>query len=85
MNTEYSFLLSKYQNLNEYPTDQISVAAQEKTDITSFLNQTCASLRPVQVWYLKIDSVQIISMCVCVSAPRLLITSGMMWRDMDPI
>ena len=23
-------------------------------------------------------------MCVCVSAPRLLITSGIMWRDMDP-
>ena len=24
-------------------------------------------------------------MCVCVSPPRLLITSGVMWRDMDPM
>ena len=25
------------------------------------------------------------SVCVCVSAPRLLVTSGAMWHDMDPI
>ena len=31
--------------------------------------------------------VRIVSMCVCVcvSVPRLLITSGMVWRDMDSI
>ena len=54
-----------------------------------FLNQVCASLS--HTWFLNIDPVQIVSMCVCVclcvcvSAPRLLITSGVMWCDMDPI
>ena len=43
-------------------------------------------------WFLKIDSVQIVGMCVCVCVcvcvclrPRLSITSGIMWRDMDLI
>ena len=49
---------------------------------------------PVCGWFLKIDPVWIVSMCVCVFAcvcvcvcpsPRLLITSGVMWSDMDPI
>ena len=39
-------------------------------------------------WFLKIDLVRIVSMhvrvCVC-PRPRLLITSGMMWRDMNLI
>ena len=40
------------------------------------------------VWFLKIVSVRM-SVCVCVgvcvcSPPRLLITSGVMWRYMDP-
>ena len=26
-----------------------------------------------------------VCVCVCVSAPRLLITSGVMWCDIDPI
>ena len=47
-----------------------------------FLNQPCA-------WFLKVDPVRIISMCVCLCVfvcvcvsppPRLLITSGVMWR-----
>ena len=51
-----------------------------------FLNQACISLWPVRAWFLKIDAVRIIGMCMCVSPhPRLLITSGMMWRDMDLI
>ena len=49
-------------------------------------------------WFLKIEPVRIICMCVCVCVcvcvclcvcvcppPRLLITSGMMWRDIDSI
>ena len=59
-----------------------------------FLNQACA-------WFPKIVSVQtsvcvFVSVCVCVCVfvcvfvcvcppLRLLITSGVMWRDMDPI
>ena len=38
------------------------------------------------VWFLKIVSVQTsvcVFVCVC-PPPRLLITSGVMWRDMDP-
>ena len=26
-----------------------------------------------------------VCVCVCVPAPEAVITSGMMWRDMDPI
>ena len=48
-----------------------------------FLNQACAGHRPVRAWFLKVDPVQIV--CMCVSAPRLLITSGVMWRDIDLI
>ena len=48
-----------------------------------FLNQACA-------WFLRIASVcECLYACVCVfacvSVPRLLITSGMMWCDIDPI
>ena len=46
-----------------------------------FLNQAHA-------WFLIIVSVQMfVCVCVCVFVhppPRLLITSGMMWHDMDP-
>ena len=45
-----------------------------------------------RAWILEIDPMRIISMCVCVcvcvyvcSLLRLLITSGVMWRDIDPI
>ena len=46
-----------------------------------FLNQATA-------WFLKIDPMRIVGMrvCVCVCPrPRLLITRGMMWRDIDLI
>ena len=66
----------------------------------------------MRAWFLKIEPVRIVSMCVCVCmcvcmfmcvcvclcvcvdvcvcvfvclCPRLLITSGVMWRDLDPI
>ena len=42
--------------------------------ISHLLNQARASRRPVHVWFLKIDPVRIVSMCVylcvCVSAPE---------------
>ena len=43
-------------------------------------------MRPARAWFLKIVSVRT-SVCVfaCVSTPRLLITSGVMLRDMDLI
>ena len=46
--------------------------------------------RAARAWFLKIDPVRIVSMrayvyvCVC-PRPRLLITSGVMWRDIDLI
>ena len=42
---------------------------------------------PVRAWFLEIVSVQTsvcVFVCVC-PPPRLLITSGVMWRDMDPM
>ena len=55
-----------------------------------FLNQARAGLRPARAWFLKIDPVRIVCMraCVCVCVcprPRLLITSGVMWHDIDLI
>ena len=54
-----------------------------------FLNQARAGLRPARAWFLKIDPVRT-SVCVCVYVcvcvcppPRLLITSGVMWCDID--
>ena len=41
-----------------------------------------------RAWFLKIDPVRIICMCVCMCVcppPRLLITSGVMWHDIDSI
>ena len=52
------------------------------------LSQVRAGHRPAHAWFLEIDSVQIVSMCVCLRVcppQRLLITSGVMWRDIDPI
>ena len=61
-----------------------------------FLNQAYAGRRPVPTCFLKIVSVWtsacvcvyvcvFVCVCLCVSAPRLLIISGVMWHDMDPI
>ena len=49
-----------------------------------------AGHRLARAWFLKIDHVWIVNMyvrvrvCVC-PRPRLFITSGVMWHDMDPI
>ena len=57
---------------------------------TKLLNQARAG----HSWFLKIDPVRVISMCVCLRVcvcvcvyppTRLLVTSGVMWQDMDPI
>ena len=52
-----------------------------------FLNQACAGQRPAHAWFLRIASVhECLYACVFVyPPPRLLITSGMMWCDIDPI
>jgi len=52
--------------------------------ILKFLNQ---SKRPAHDWFLEIAFVHDVCMhvCVCVSAPRLLITSGMIGCDMEPL
>ena len=49
--------------------------------VVGLLNQAC---RPASTWFLKIDPVRIVGMCVC-ARPRLLITSGVMWHDMKSI
>ena len=49
-----------------------------------FLNQAHAGQRPVRAWFLDIDLVR--EVCVCVSVcppPRLLITSGVIWTPYD--
>ena len=35
-------------------------------DTVLFLNQTRAGHRPARAWFLKIDPVRIVGMCVCV-------------------
>ena len=53
-----------------------------------YLNQAHAGLWLVRTLFLKIISVRMsvcVCLCVCVSAPRLLITRGVMWHDMDPM
>ena len=55
--------------------------------ISVFLNQARTGHRPVRTWFLEIVSVRTsvcAFACVC-PPPRLLITSGLMWCDMDPI
>ena len=55
--------------------------------IILFLNQALAGHRPVRTWFLRIAPVlECRYACVCVCPPpRLLITSGVMWCDIDPI
>ena len=55
-----------------------------------FLNQARTVHRPASAWFLKIDPVWIIGMrvrvCVCMCPhPKLLITSGVIWRDVTLI
>ena len=50
----------------------------------TFLNDVRTSLRPVRAWFLEIDLVR--ELCVCVSMcppPRLVITSGVIWTPYD--
>ena len=50
-------------------------------------NQVCASHRPVSTWFLEVAFVLMsvcVYMCVC-PPPRSLITSGMIWCDIDPV
>ena len=51
---------------------------------TGFLNQAHAGHRLVLTWFLKIVSARTSYVCVCLP-PGLLITSGMIWHDMDPM
>ena len=46
--------------------------------------------RPTRAWFLKVDPVRIVGMHACVLVfvcprPRLSISSGVMWRDIDLI
>ena len=51
-----------------------------------FLNQVRAGQRPVHTWFLEITFVRNVCVCVCVCLPpRLLITSGVIWCDMEPL
>ena len=51
-----------------------------------FFKPDVASHRPVHAWFLKNDLIHAVCVCVCVSLPpRLVITNGMMRRDMNPI
>ena len=65
----------------------------DSMQILTYLNQACTYLWPACDWFLKIVSVwtSIICMCVCVHVCdcvcvplRLLITSGVIWCDIDP-
>ena len=54
----------------------------------TLLNQVCVGHRLACTWFLIIDPVRIVGMhaCICVSPhQRLLIASGVIWRNMDLI
>ena len=60
----------------------------KETHAIKFLNQAIAGLWPAHTWFLKIVPVWLfvcVYVFVCVSAPKAIITSGVMWRDMDSI
>jgi len=69
--------------------DHIDNACPIEMVRSKFLNQACASLQPARDWFLEITFVRDVSMlacvCVCVPTLRLLITSGMMWCDIEPL
>ena len=72
----------------KYVCTYIDPYTNSRTPTHRFLNQASAGQRLVHAWFLKIDSVRIFSMCVCLRVcppPRVLITSGVMWLDLDPI
>ena len=50
--------------------------------LEQFLNQAHVRHRLASAWFLKIDPVQIVGMCVCPRL-RLLITSGVIWTSYD--
>ena len=62
---------------------------QNSSCILVILNQARTSHRLVHAWFLRIAFVrelQYVCVCVCVCPPpRLLITSDVMWRDIDHI
>ena len=50
----------------------------------SLSNQPRAGHRPIHAWFLEIYLVREVCVCMCLP-PRLVITSGVMWCDMDLI
>ena len=66
----------------------VIVQVVNSEEYQSLLNQARAGRRLARAWFLKIDSVRIVCMRACVCEcprPRLLITSGVMWRDINLI
>ena len=79
-------MLLQYQNFLPFGYYQlkliiIKMCFEVQNIWLQFLNQ-------VHAWFLKIKPVRIVCMCVCVCVcppPRLLITSDVMWHDIDSI
>ena len=57
------------------------------TELFSFLDKFLCLLNQVRAWFLRIASVrELLYACLCVCPPpRLSITSGVMWCDIDSI
>ena len=82
-----SFLLLLFLTMHAY---EHTIKGKGKANLfwLHFLNQARAGRRPARAWFHKIDPVRT-SVCVCVCVcvcppPRPLITSGVMWCDIDP-
>jgi len=62
---------------------RVKIATEESNiGLSSFLNQVCAGLCPACDWFLEITFVHNVCMRVCLP-PRLLITSGVIWCDIE--
>ena len=93
--------LNHYAILHYLPIKKSKKCACSKTGNLNSIKNYCPIsllLNQARAWFLKIHPVRIVCMCMCVCVclrvcvcvcvcppPRLLITSGMMWRDIDPI
>ena len=53
-----------------------------------FINQAHAGLQATPAWFLEIafnHALVCVCVCVCVSAPRALMTSGVIWYNIDHV
>ena len=80
-----SIMVKENLSLQLHKLLQLVSVGNYNVHMINFLNQVCASLWPARDWFLEIAFVCDVSMHVCVSAPKLLMTSSVIWCDIEPL